>query len=611
MIPFSVANDIEVFEVTGSHFNVTNMANPLPSVTLSEQEIKALAPNSFADVLRGLPGVDISQQGGMSGLTFLSIRGGDPNFVTVLIDGVKVNDPTNSRGGAFDLGTLDPNVIEKVEVFYGSYSSVYGSDALAGVISIQTKRAEQEPSANATVKLGNHAAKGASLYIGLPVDDFADLNLSASWQDGDASEFGDAFQRKALIASMQSNNDSDTQWNLSGFYTQGEGQYFPEDSGGDRLAVIRTPESRDYTQSNLATQIYHSWSEKLKLTLDAAYSKREEILLNPGIAEGQLDAIPPIDSDTFYKRIDINAVANYQFSDTVIGALGLTLSEEDGGMQSVIDFGVLIDADYSIDRTTNSIFAEVDVKPSTNSNVSVGLRHDKTDLLSVYSKRMLANIRVSKATELSGQYSEGFKLPSFYALGHPLVGNSELQPERSKNIELSVNQQLKPKTLSTKFSIYQNTYKNLVDFDPEAFTNVNRSKIRIRGAELSAIYQVSDKLNLNAQISYTDVNTFDPAINLRRRPDYKGSVRSTYQHSPNLSFTARYSINGDFYDSSIPTGSIELDGFDQLDLSAHWQMRDNFEWRLHLSNALDSQHEEAVGFVNTGPQVTLSLSSQI
>lgn len=89
------ANDIEVLSVIGSHIKQTN----LPKITLSSDQIQALSVTSFADVLRGLPGIDISQQGGSSGLTFLSIRGGEPNFVVVLIDGVKVNDPTNSRGG--------------------------------------------------------------------------------------------------------------------------------------------------------------------------------------------------------------------------------------------------------------------------------------------------------------------------------------------------------------------------------------------------------------------------------------------------------------------------------------------------------------------------------
>ena len=604
------AENIEVFQVTGSHINATDLSEGIPNITLTSKDIQALAANSFADVLRGLPGVDISQQGGMSGLTFLSIRGGDPNFVTVLINGVKVNDPTNSRGGAFDLGTLDPSIIEKVDIFYGSFSTVYGSDALAGVLSIQTKQTEGERTIAASAKTGNHGAKGASVNIGLPIGDIANFNISGSWQDGDNSTFGDAFARKELISTIKSNQDAKTQWHISGFYAQGEGQYFPEDSGGDRLAVISTPETRDYSQTNIAARIRHPFSDKLNVTIDGSSSTRKEQLSSPGIAQGILDSVPSIDSDTDYQRTDISSTVNYQFSEQVSSAVGLTFTDEEGGMRSVIDFGVLIPADYSLDRQTKSAFAEVAIKPSQTSSIIAGIRHDKTDMLSVSTKRILANLQLHQNTKVSAQYSEGFKLPSFFSLGHPLAGNSELRPEQSKNIELSVSQLAIQKALSTRLSIYQNTYTDLVDFDPEAFTSVNRSKVRVRGAEISSSYDPSNDLNLMAQISYTNINTFEPDLNLRRRPKYKGSMKASYQVIPALNLTARYTINDGYFDSSVPTGALELDGFNQLDVSAHWQTQGNIAWRLHINNLLDSDHEQAIGFSNTGPNITARISTQ-
>jgi outer membrane cobalamin receptor len=604
------AEQIEVFQVTGSHINATDLSAGAPNITLNSKDIQALSANSFADVLRGLPGIDISQQGGMSGLTFLSIRGGDPNFVTVLIDGVKVNDPTNSRGGAFDLGTLDPSIIEKVDIFYGSFSTVYGSDALAGVLSIQTKQNEGERTVAASAKTGSHGVKGASVHIGLPIGDIANFNLSGSWQDGDNSTFGDAFARKELISTIKSNQDAETQWHISGFYAQGEGQYFPEDSGGDRLAVISSPETRDYSQTNFAARIHHPLTDEFNVTFDGTSSTRKEKLSSPGIAEGTLDPVPPIDSDTDYQRTDISSTINYQFSDQISSALGVTLTDEDGSMQSVIDFGVLIDANYNLERQTKSVFAEMAVKPSQTSSIIAGIRHDKTDMLSVSTKRVLGNLQLHQNTKLSAQYSEGFKLPSFFALAHPLVGNDDLQPERSKNMELSLSQLALDKTLSTSVSIYQNTYTDLVDFDPEAFTNVNRSKVRVRGAEISSNYAANSDLNLMTQISYTNINTFEPDLNLRRRPKYKGSVKASYQIIPALNLTARYTINDGYFDSSVPTGSIELDGFDQLDVSAYWQTKGKLAWRLHVSNVLDSEHEEAIGFSNTGPNITARVSTQ-
>ena len=82
------------------------------------------------DLFRQVPGLQIDQLGGPGGLSSVYIRGSDPNHTLVLIDGVRVNDPTNARGGGYDLSNLDPSNIERVEVLRGAASSVYGADAM-------------------------------------------------------------------------------------------------------------------------------------------------------------------------------------------------------------------------------------------------------------------------------------------------------------------------------------------------------------------------------------------------------------------------------------------------------------------------------------------------
>ena len=279
-------------------------------------------------------------------------------------------------------------------------------------------------------------------------------------------------------------------------------------------------------------------------------------------------------------------------------------------MQSTIDFGVLIDANYQLERQTKSAYTELKFQPSQVASIIVGVRRDNTKLLNVSTKRMLASVQVLQNIKLSTQYSEGFKLPSFFALGHPLVGNAELQPERSENIEVSFDQNSMEKDWSTRLSIYQNTYIDLVDFDPELFTNVNRSKVRVRGAELSSSYDFNHNLSLMAQISYTNINTYDPNINLRRRPKYKGSIKASYYVMPSLNFTVRFTKNASYFDSSVPTGAIELDGFNQFDVSALWRTKGQFDWRLQLNNVLDSKHEEALGFSNAGTTIILNVAKR-
>jgi iron complex outermembrane receptor protein/vitamin B12 transporter len=604
---YAFSQNVENMIIAGTHIENNLSMNAIPSITINKDAIDALATNSIADVLRGEAGIDISQQGGAGGLTFLSIRGGDPNFVVIMIDGVKVNDPTNSRGGAFDLASIDPALVESIQVFYGGFSSVYGTDALSGVVSIKTKGYQPGEIGQVSLTVSADKSIGASVRLATPVLDIAELNVSASVQNGDDSTFSDDFKRKQLITSIQSYANSNTQWQVGGFYSEGESASFPEDSGGDRLAIIRTPETREYTQNNFKGDIQQKINNKLNVNFSAAWSQREEEVSNPGIATGVLDGVPAINSNSEYDRFDVSAVGNYKASHMVDLALGIAWSDEEGEMQSVIDFGAPVPADYSLDRQTSAVFAEMAVTPNEQLNILLGARHDETDKLQANTHKLIVSYQLNSAILLSTHVSKGFKLPSFFALAHPFVGNNELKPEESENIEVSIQSNVFTDG-KLRLSAYQNTYSNLVDFDPIAFINVNRAKVRAKGIEAQLTLPITDKLNFATQITHTKINTFEPDVTLRRRPEWKGSITLTYRPVEQLSLTSRFVVNDGYYDSAIPTGMIELDGFNQLDVSARWSIDNKTSIRLNMQNTFNSDHEEGVGFENPGRQASVNIS---
>ncbi|MBC8027919.1 MAG: TonB-dependent receptor, partial [Steroidobacteraceae bacterium] len=125
--------------VTGSRV-ATAPSDLAANVTvLTREDFDVEKPTKLADVLRRAAGVHIDQVGGRGGTGSLYLRGADPNYTLVLVDGVRVNDPTNARGGSFDFSLLDVIDVERVEIARGPYSAVYGGDALAGVINIVTR----------------------------------------------------------------------------------------------------------------------------------------------------------------------------------------------------------------------------------------------------------------------------------------------------------------------------------------------------------------------------------------------------------------------------------------------------------------------------------------
>ncbi len=599
---------IEEFKITATHIPDTSATGHVPKVVITADHIEAFAPNSFADILRGIPGIDIMQQGGVGGLTFLSLRGGDPNFVVVIIDGVKVNDPTNSRGGAFDLGSIDPAVIEKVEIFFGSNSIVFGSDALAGVISIQTKGIEKNKLGFASAKIGSNTTIGGTLHSAFSIGQTATMSMTASYQDGDNSSFGDQFNRKEIIGLLKSAGNNRISWDIGVFIADGKAATFPEDSGGDRLATIRTPETRDFLQTNASGRLFWKTTDNWRMHLTTAWSRRSELISSPGIAEGFLSAVPAIDSDSEYERTDFNLTNIVNISKTANLAFGFEHTRESGNTDSFIDFGFIVPANYTLKRNTQSLFAEVGSKLTEGLHFTAGLRFDKAGTVEATTGRVIARYQITEDSTLSAQFSEGFKFPSFFALGHPFVGNPNLLAERSKNYDISFENSFFGGKLNTKASAYKNTFTNLVDFDPVLFTNVNRSMVDTKGIELFASVKAHETLSFSGSLTYNNINTFNPDTVLRRRPKWKGSLLITYQPLNTLSLNGRITFNDSYFDSSIPTGMIKLKGFSRLDMSAAWEITKNLKLRVSANNILDEQYEEAVGFYNTGRNLTLSLS---
>jgi vitamin B12 transporter len=603
------ADNTEKITVTGSHIKHNSTKN-MPRVSIDSDTIAALAPNSLADVLRTVPGIDIFEQGGLGGLTFLSLRGGDPNFAVIIVDGVKVNDPTNSRGGAFDLGTIDPASIKQIDIYYGSFSTIYGSDALAGVISITTHGPIANERGRASIKWGANNMLGGAIDLHANLAKVAHLSVTGSVLNKDDSSFGDAYKRKVLSSALKSTDNSDTRWQLGFYYADGQSAMFPEDSGGDRLALLRQPEKRDYTQQNFSAAVLQQINEKLNINLNSAHSERKEDIANPGIAEGVLDGVPAIDSISQYQRFDISATATYEIFDNHVIALGASLANEQGSMDSTIDFGFPVPANYTLKRDSKSIFVEAALTPFDKLNLRASARYDDAEQLSINTNRFTANYQLSETSSMSAEYSEGFKLPSFFALAHPFVGNALLKPETSKNYDVTVNKRYIEQQASIRFSLYQNTYSELVDFDPILFTNINRAKVRARGAEFYVNLQPSENIKVSGHITYNQVDTFADNVVMRRRPKWKSGMQLSYQILNNWSLLSQLTYNNGYNDSSIATGMVDITGFMRIDMSTRWKVNPDITVNLHLKNLLDDDSEQAIGFNNAGRSISLSIAKR-
>src|SRR5579859_4411725 len=166
---------------------VTGQATPLsataaPVVVLTRQQIEDAHSEDVIDLLRQLPFLFVAQSGARGELTTVTLRGGKPNFTLVMFDGIPINDITNVLGGSYDFSTMSTDAVEQIEVVRGPLSSVYGSDAVAGVINIIPRRGEGGPSFEIGAAFGSFLTRDGNAAAFGKIGAF-DYSLAGSYFD--------------------------------------------------------------------------------------------------------------------------------------------------------------------------------------------------------------------------------------------------------------------------------------------------------------------------------------------------------------------------------------------------------------------------------------------
>ena len=598
--------------VTGTVIDQESVFQTIPRTTLTSEEISARQPATVADLLRGVAGVDVTQQGGAGGLTFVALRGGDPNFTVVMIDGVKVDDPTNSQGGGFDFTGLDPLLIERIDVYFGSYSAVYGSDSLGGAISVITKNPHSSLGGSADLEVGTDDARAGALQVTGPLGGAANVSIAAVSREGEEAVEGASLSRQQVVVKLRSaQGESGPEWGASFFGTSGAAEYFPIASGGDRLAVVRAREHKDFQQYAARGTLDWSPASAWQTRLAGGWSRYEAQIDSPAIAPGILSGVPATSTDNDFERLNVVVSSTIILPGLPLLGFGAEYVREDGSIDSVIDVGFPLRASFEQQRDIRAVFGEAAFKVSERFGVIATVRHDAGERISSTNGRIAATANVTDTgTSASLIYAEGFKLPSLFALGHPLTGNPDLEPETSRNYELELHQSLFAGRAGVAVTLYRNHFEDLVDFDADLFRHVNRDSVTAKGMDLSLTAAINDRLRITGNVGYLDADV-SGGTRLEGRPRWKAGVTLSWQPAEDWLVGVYGKINGAFYDTAVPTGTVLLDGYTRIDASVRWDMTDTIDVSLLLTNAFDHAYEEAVGFSNAGRQIRLAVGARL
>src|SRR5688500_6942005 len=210
------------------------------SVTVIDRDaLESSRAATLEEVLRAAPFVGLSRAGGRGGLTTGTLRGGDPNFTLVLIDGVPVNDPTNLLGGTFDFSTLSVDNVERVEIVRGPLSSRFGSEAMAGAIHIIARRGRSDPGWGAELAAGSFGARDGRVGARRRRGSLA-ASASASWVQMDEQVENDPYRlaSAALTADIAGRLG---ELRMTARLHDLDSDGFPDNGGGPRFSILREP----------------------------------------------------------------------------------------------------------------------------------------------------------------------------------------------------------------------------------------------------------------------------------------------------------------------------------------------------------------------------------
>jgi vitamin B12 transporter len=596
----TATTDLPQVGITGSRLPVTPSGLAQSVTVIDQKQIQESSPARVEDILGRLTGVYVDQAGKTGGFSSLYMRGAENSHLLIMIDGVKVNDPTTTRGSAYDLSAIDVDQIERIEVLRGPASAIHGGEALAGVVNIITKKSTQ-PGVSGSVygalgqdrfqKIGGSVAVGGEVVRG-------QVSVGHS-REGSSTD--DGFLRlNTFSGSLRATPSASVAGELFVHRAERLSDAFPDDSGGPRLAVNREKTRRDATDTIYGASLSGGDPALARFQAGASVYERKESANNAFIDPGVRFPVPAFVSDTNFRRTTLHATATHSWDSFASVVVGWEHQNEKGDLNSVGDFDFDGNPDtlkFRLERRTDSLFAEGRIQIAKPVSLQIGLRRDKVQGLGTETTPHLGAVwdLPNGSTTLKASYGKGFKPPSFFALGFPIGGNPNLRPERSKNAELTLAHRFDGEASSIQVSVFQIDYKDLVDFDATTFSNINRGTVVVKGIEPTLKVRIADRLRTQLGLTLLDIKEKDGLSPLRNRPEKKATASVVWDIDDRSSLFAVASYTGRFLDRSNPTGDIFLPGFTTVDMAYSIRFG-KLRTKLAVDNLLNRHYEQFVGF---------------
>lgn len=596
----------------------TRLPTPVDQVSgtilvITSQDIERWQARTVGDALEGLPGVNLIRQGGPGKTVSVILRGGDARFTLVLIDGVEVNDPSNPER-TFDFAHLDAGDIERIEILFGPQSTLYGSDAIGGVIQIFTKKGKGKPSAEVLLEAGSFQTRRGWVAVGKRTER-GSYRLSASSVRSDGI---------SAAAESDGNTEEDGYKNttLSGqFGFEGEkgvssGFDFRLVKAENELDYYGGPGGDDPNYTGSADQMLVSgyvggfltdnWEASLRVSRN--YHDRRDM--------NEPDPLRPFTMEASYKGASVKTelINHFYLGEYSVFTAGFDREKESGESSYFSDeYGPYTSLMEKESSTLNGFFLQEIYTADSGTALTLGARRDDHSRFGEETTwRAGLSTPVSETLRFRILYGTGFRAPSVDQLYNPGYGNPDLEAETSRGWDVGVEWSPVRRVMAS-LSWHLTEYDQLIawydaDGDPSTWEDGsydNVSEARTEGMDLSVEAEVSPVfLGLTGSFLKTEDGEGEELL---RRPRMRWGARVAFVPVRNL----RVSLAAQYVGEREDWGDATLDSYTLVNLAGDLEISDKLSLQGRIENLTDQDYELADGYGTPGRAGYLGLKAEL
>ncbi len=562
---------------------------------LDDAELRSVQGPDLTRALRRLPGVTLTRNGGLGGFTGLRVRGSASEQVLVLVDGVRVNDPS-SPGGGFDFGAVSDESLERVELLRGANSVIWGSDAIGGVVNLSTRQVGGD---EASAEYGGDEQFSGNFALG---HDGYDVNATLAGGYVTRRGFSSAASGTEPDGYEQYYLTAKGDWRIAPGLTLlanarfAEGQLDIDGFPPPLFAFADTAERQDTREISGRLGFLYDDDDRLTLRGTFSHAKIDRDLID--------EAFGPAPYYATKGRSDrAELFGRYRFTDEIALDAGA-----DAEWSRFTDGFTRAKAEIASVHALLGWYGE-------SLNIAAGARYDRHDRFGgEVSLGANASVFLASNLRLRASYGEGFKAPTLFQL-HSDFGNTALQPERSRSYDIGMDLGERDSRFKASLTLFRRDSRSLIDFVScfgmttgicanrpfGTYDNVGRA--RAQGMELELSARPSERLSASLSYSYIATRDRTPGgVNrgnwLARRPRHALSVSLDWTSPIGVVLGGDVRLVGESFDDA--GNFTRIDGHAVADLRASWPVSDRIELYGRIENVTDANYVEVAGFGTQG-----------